>query len=453
MAAAGPFEPRPHLAVAVSGGADSMALAFLARDWVEPKGGAVTALTVDHRLRPGSAREARWVHEALRARGIAHRTLVWREGAGAGRANLQAGAREARYRLLEAWCRSAGVLHLLTAHHLADQAETFLIRLGRGSGLFGLAAMAPVAERHGLRLIRPLLGMAPDTLRAALRGAGQDWVEDPSNADPAFARVRMRRALGELEAAGIDAGRIAATAARLGRDRAALERRVAVLLARAASPHPAGFVRLDHERFKEAPAEVGLRALSRVLSAVGGSPYGPRFVRLERLYAEIRGPCRPRTLGGCAVRKARGASLLVCREPAAQAAPVAVFRPGVLRWDGRFHVRLSAVGGAAKGAGMTLGPLGAEDWARIKADAGGFDMARARARLDLPATVRAGLPALRDAAGVTEVPHLGYRRSRGGTGSLRVIELWPLPPEPMAGPAFRAVAAGDRGDTAVGKGL
>ncbi len=438
MAALGPFEPAPALAVAVSGGADSMALAFLARDWAQARGGAVTALTVDHRLRPEAGREARWVRRALAKEGIGHRALVWREGADGTRANLQARARVARYRLLSDWCRAHGVLHLLTAHHQDDQAETFLLRLGRGSGAFGLAGMAALAERPHFRLLRPLLELPGKDLRAALSRAGQEWIEDPSNADPAFARVRVRRALPGLQAAGLGPARIAETTARLGGDRRVLEGSVARLLARAASPDPAGFVRLDRAEFLDAPRPAGLRALARVLGAVGGAEYAPRFERLARLYDEIAGPCRARTLGGCTIRPSRGGALLVCREPAAQEAPVAVSGPGSMIWDRRFLVRLSRVKGAGSNvrARYTLAPLGRAGWMAIKADVPGYAGRPGNRPRSLPAQVRAGLPALRRAGRVVEVPHLGYRRSGAGVGTLTIAEARPLPPEPLAGAVF-----------------
>src|SRR5690242_4383018 len=158
MARFEPFEARPRLAVAVSGGADSMALVLLARDWAEVRGGALTALTVDHRLRKAAAAEAVQVGRWLAERGIDHQVLVRDDGHGSG--GVQAAARDARYRLLEAWCRKTGALHLLVGHHREDQAETLLLRLARGSGVDGLAGMAMLAERAACRVLRPLLGVA-----------------------------------------------------------------------------------------------------------------------------------------------------------------------------------------------------------------------------------------------------------------------------------------------------
>ncbi|HSR54676.1 MAG TPA: tRNA lysidine(34) synthetase TilS, partial [Alphaproteobacteria bacterium] len=362
----------------------------------------------------------------------------------AGQGNLQAAARAARYRLMSEWCRAKGVLHLLTAHHLDDQAETFLLRLGRGSGLYGLACMAGVSEHHDVRLLRPVLGVPRENLTAYLVRAGQDWVEDPSNADPAFARVRMRAALPGLAEGGITAARIGATTARLARDRVSLEREVARRLAATVRPDPAGFVHLDLPRFLIAPDGIALRALSRLLAAVGGLDYGPRFERLERLYAELKVDARPRTLGGCIVMPSRPQGLLICREAAAQTPPIEISAPGTLIWDDRFHVRIRAVKGGAPGAPMTLGPLGRDGWAWIKPDKDGFAAGQGRPVRVLPAVVRSGLPALSDARGVLEVPHLGYRRCVAPIGSLSIAEIWPMPPQPMAAAGFGVIGGRDR---------
>ena len=183
----GPFETAPHLAVAVSGGADSTALALLARDWTAERGGRVTALIVDHGLREGSAAEAAGTAVRLQSLGIVAHTLTWDEAKPA--ASVQAAARAARYGLLRNWCRTAGVLHLLAGHHGDDQAETHVMRQSRGGG-FGAAGMSALVSFPELRLLRPLLGIRHDDLTAYLRTQGAAWIEDPSNANTDFERVR-----------------------------------------------------------------------------------------------------------------------------------------------------------------------------------------------------------------------------------------------------------------------
>lgn len=409
MARLGPFEPRPEIAVAVSGGADSMALALLAHRWALARGGRAHALTVDHRLRPESGDEAAQVGVWMAALGIGHHCLV-REGARPA-GDLQAAARAARHALLEGWCRAGGVLHLLLAHHREDQAETLLLRLARGSGVDGLAAMAPIAERPFVRLLRPLLGVPRARLAATLERDGQPWIDDPSNADRAYARVRLRGLLPELAAEGMSAARLAATARRMGRARAALEAMVSALLAACAAPHPAGFVRLDPMPLCAAPPEIGLRALSRVLACAGGAEHGPRMERLERLWQALRdGLDRPRSLAGCLLLPQRDA-LLVCREPRAVAEPVAAQPGGEVVWDGRFRATFAGRPDPA----ARLGALGAEGFRAVAA------AQPAIARPAFPARLRATLPALWDERGVSAVPHLRYNRSEEGVTIARLL--------------------------------
>jgi tRNA(Ile)-lysidine synthase len=420
MAGLGPFERAPALAVAVSGGADSLALALLAAGWARRRGGALTALTVDHGLRPAAAAEARQVARWLAGRGIAHRRLTWR-GAKPSR-NIQAAARAARYALMTDWCRRQGVLHLLLAHHRDDQAETLLLRLGRGSGVDGLAAMAPVAELADIRLLRPLLGTARDRLIATLDAAGQPWIEDPTNRDPAHARVRLRGLKPALAAEGLTAERLAATAGRLGRARAALESAVAALLAEAAAVYPAGHCRLDPTVLAAAPSEVALRALARALATIGGDVHGPRLDGLERLWAAIAAGRLGggRTLAGCRVLP-RPDGLLLCREPA-DIADERMLGPGdSVLWDGRFRVALGT--GAARRR-FRLGPLGREGWTEL---AGVLTAVQQKA---VPAPVRPSLPALRRNGRLVAVPHFGY--IRGAPPPVVRFE----PARPLAGPVF-----------------
>ena len=391
MAPFGPFEPRPLLAVAVSGGADSLALCLLAHHWAQRRGGSVVGLTVDHGLRPEAATEARQVATWLTACGIAHRTLAWR--AAAGLRNLQAAARTGRYALLDAWCRDSACLHLLAAHHREDQAETFLLRLARGSGLDGLASMPAERALVHCRLLRPLLPVSHDRLTASLAAQGQAWIEEPSNRDRRYARVRLRCSATLLIREGLTPARLAATAQRLGRARAALEAEVAELLAEAAVLHSAGFARLDAAPLSAAPPEIGLRALARLVTTVGGNIYPPRHERLERLFALLsQGLDSGRTLGGCRFLPKRG-TILVCREPSAVAPPSTLAPGASVRWDGRFVARLST----AAPEGLSLGALGNPTEAPPE-----FKERLAA----LPGAARPTLPTIRDLAGIVAVPHL-----------------------------------------------
>mgnify|MGYP001809907465 CR=1 FL=1 len=409
--ALGPFESSPHIAVAVSGGADSMALALLAQGWARQRGGTAIALTVDHGLRVEAADEARQVGEWLGRRGMAHHILRWNGAKPTG--DIQATARAARYGLLAAWCRAAGVLHLLLAHHLEDQAETVLLRLGRGSGVDGLAAMAAVTERAEMRLLRPLLTVPRARLAATLRAAGQDWIEDPSNANPAYSRVRLRALLPELGAEGLTAERLAATARRLGRARTALEHHVATAAAAHVTLHPAGWAELDAAALEQ-PDEIVLRLLARLLMGVSGRPYGPRLERLESLLTALRRRDGGRSLAGCLIEP-HPRRIRIMREPAAVAPPLTVRGGDVVLWDGRFRI---AIDGPAE-ASARVQALGRAGWA---------DLTRAHGSgaTRPPAAVRETLPALVDDGGILAVPQLGYKRGSGV--SIRFVTWAPLVP-------------------------
>jgi tRNA(Ile)-lysidine synthase len=437
MAALAPFEPHPLLAVAVSGGADSLALALLADSWARARGGTTVALTVDHCLRREAAVEARRVGVWLGARGIAHRILRWDAGRAAPRQGIQARARAARYALLEDWCARHGVLHLLTAHHRDDQAETFLLRLGQGSGLMGLAAMPPLREMRAVRLLRPLLGLSRAALESLLRDAGQDWARDPSNLDLSYARVRLRGLMPELADEALDAAALGKISERLAALRATLDDRAARRLALAARPHAAGFVRLDRAALVDGAAWEGERALARVLGAVGGGGYPPRGARLRRLYGEIGGEgFRGRTLAGCRILPAGPGALLVCREAAAMAPPQRVDGGGN-HWDGRFFVCLSVARGDAGSDGaaaLRLGALGRAGIAALRRAAP--ECLETVAARGIPAVVRTTLPALFDCRGLLAAPHLGYRRSGKAAARLSAVVCRPLVAEPLAGPRF-----------------
>jgi len=291
LAPLAPFEAHPVLAVAVSGGRDSLALAVLAHEWAVPRAGRVLALIVDHGLRRESADEARATRDRLAGQGIESEILLWSGGKPATR--LQQAAREARYRLLFAACRRHGILHLMTAHHADDQDETVAMRAARDSGPDGLAGMAAIVEHRDLRLLRPLLGVPRPRLTATLEARGVGWIDDPSNQDRRFERVRVRQ---DRVAAGI------------GRDagRTLRDRRLAETALGAIEVGPEG-VALDHGAVSVLRKEITERLLSRVVQAVGGLDYPPRRERLGRAAARLlqgaragkSGKSQDFTLSGC----------------------------------------------------------------------------------------------------------------------------------------------------------
>ncbi len=323
----GPLAHAPVLVLAVSGGPDSTALLMLAARWrrARKQGPKLIAVTVDHGLRPESAREAHSVHRLARRLGVPHRTLRWEGKKPA--TGLQEAARAARYRLLAAAARTAKAAHILTAHTLDDQAETVLIRMTRGSGLTGLGAMAPVsplptAGASDIMLVRPLLDIPKARLVATLARAGITFADDASNRDPRFTRARLRAVMPALAREGLDAQRFALLARRLRRAEAAIEMAVGVAAA-ALSEAPwsdRGPIVFDAGKFARLPAEVALRLLGRAVAHAGDE--GPlQLGKLEALLdalasAQARSAAETlrRTLAGALVTLAAG-RLAVERAP------------------------------------------------------------------------------------------------------------------------------------------
>lgn len=402
MSAFAPYEHQPHLAVAVSGGADSLALCFMAQAWARKRGGRITALTVDHGLRPESAADCIRVRDQLARFGIDVVVLTW-AGLKPDR-SIQGTARRARYALMTAWCRSAGVLHLLLGHHRRDQAETVLLRLARGSGPTGLGAMAAVVETPAVRVLRPLLTVDPGRLRAFLTDAGHRWIEDPSNADTRFTRTRIRAALPAFAAAGFTPEVLDRFARRQRRDAAALAAAESALLAQVCRLHPAGFAWLERAPLAAAAAPVALRVAGWVLTLIGGRAYRPPALKLTRLLqAVVAGDAAAATLGGCCVRR-EGERLLVCREARNLPAPVRISGEHCgrkLAWDNRFAFCLTgSIDGLADP--VWLAPLGRDGWRHILA-------ARPDLR-DCPLPAPAASPSVFDRDGPFDVPHLRFRR-------------------------------------------
>ena len=405
MAAMGPFEPAPPLAVAVSGGADSLALTLLADAWARARGGQAIGLIVDHGLRPESAAEARETARRLGERGIPARILVL-DGLTAGPA-LAERARDARYAALVAACAASGTLHLLLGHHAADQAETVAHRVLRGSGAGGLAGMAAVVELSTVRLLRPLLSVMPEALRDYLRAAGVAWVEDPSNRDQRALRPRMRAGLathdrGAIEDLG-DAARVA------GQARCADEQRTARVLGREVAIRPEGFALVP-------PGRVSVSGLRSVIRMVAGAAYPPPAEAVASMVAMPR----PATLAGVRLLTAGrlGPGMLAVREPAAMG-PAVPARAGAV-WDGRF--RLDRASGLP-GGGM-LGALG-------------DDAARFRGQDCLPTAVLRTLPALRMDGVLVAVPHLRYSDPAFGAR----VGVTFAPPHPACGAWFHATVS------------
>lgn len=327
-----------RLGIALSGGSDSTALLLLTRAALPEV--QVFAATVDHRLREGSAAEAAAAGELCQSLGIAHEILPWEGWAGQG--NLQDAARSARRALLADWAERHEIAHVALGHTRDDQAETVLLRLARGSGVDGLAAMAGASAGHGVIWLRPLLDLRREALRDHLRAEAQGWADDPSNDDLRFDRVKARQMADTLAPLGLTAERLARTAGQMALARDALNHYAADLLARHVSLiHGDLLLTLP----AQTPRDTTLRAFAHCLGWTASATYRPRYDALTAALAASR----PTTLHGCRITPEAG-RLRIAREYAAVAETAT---PPAALWDGRW--RLS---GPTPPSGAHLAALG-----------------------------------------------------------------------------------------------
>jgi tRNA(Ile)-lysidine synthase len=400
MAGLRPFAPRPALAVAVSGGADSLALAVLARNWAAERAGSTIAMVVDHGLRPASAGEARVTVGRLAQLGVSARLLTLsdlRHGTA-----LAERARIMRYQVLTQACREAGIHYLLLGHHAADQIETLAMRVLRGSQTHGLAGMSGVVETADLHLLRPLLAIRPEWLRHLLTCCGVDWIEDPSNQDTRATRVRLRQRLAQdLPANAALLSAVALTADLRSRE----EAETAAELARHATVRPEGFAIVSSGKISPA-------ALSRLIRTIGGGSYPPNPASVIKLAEQLR----PATVAG--VRITHGGRLgdgwLIIREEAAIMAPRAALADII--WDHRFKLPATV----NFPAGAMVGKLGS-------------DAAAFKKQSDLPSRVLRTLPAVRFGKDLAAVPFLHY----AADNKFRSLVMLFAPRVPAAGLAFQ----------------
>ncbi|MCG7628037.1 tRNA lysidine(34) synthetase TilS [Epibacterium sp. MM17-32] len=298
------------LGVAVSGGSDSLALLYLLAIIAREEGTQLHVVTVDHGLRAESRAEAEQVAAHAKALGLSHDILSWQPD-DTRRGNLQGEARDARYRLLTDWAQSRGIPAVAVGHTADDQAETVLMRLRRASGVTGLSAMPRRHSRDGTAILRPMLGLRRDDLRAYLKARGLDWIDDPSNQDLRFERVRVRDAMKALEPLGLTVEALAAVADNMRMADAALDHQVAEA-AQALGQVRLGAVVLDRSGFNALAEEIARRLLVGAVSYVTGLGYPPRRVPLmDALRALGRG--RGATLQGCQIL-VKTDHIWICRE-------------------------------------------------------------------------------------------------------------------------------------------
>lgn len=378
-----------HIACAVSGGADSMALILLLHAWQKQYPHiSITALTVDHQLRESSSREAHDVHRTLTDLAIPHVILTWKGEKPD--SNIQAEARQARYRLMTEWCHQHKATCLLTAHHHGDQAETVLMRIVRGSGIDGMSAIAEASIYNDITVIRPLLHASKEALQAYLTQQHVAWIDDPTNTHKRYSRTHMRHVIQQADTLlGLSpellTSRLASIAAHMQRAKNYLDAQVLDYHRDAVIYRELGYAKISYESFTMLHEEIGLRVLRQVLCHISGNATSPRFEHLESMYsALIAGALTAKTtLHGCIVWRRKG-DIVVMREPHACIEQMVIDTPATYRWDGRFLCHVSCIGNYSM---LTLKALGQRGWLSIQkhVDKEGYRIADKQVLYTLPA--------------------------------------------------------------------
>lgn len=345
-----PIADRKTIGLAVSGGADSLALMLLYAAWSGRKPKAIV-YTVDHGLRPEARAEAAMVVAEAEKLGLSCRSLVWTGDKPV--TGKQSAARSARYGLIGQAMEADGAEILLTAHHQRDQAETILMRLAHGSGVSGLGGIRTFSNVEAVSVFRPLLGVPPEALATLVARAGLSPASDPSNTDRAYERTRWRDALPGLAELGLGPDRLSKMAERLQRIDAFAAREADRFITRHGALDPLGIVRIDRTAIETADPEIKVRVIERLLAAASG---GHSFFlsRIEALAGRVAaGEHFTATLAGARVLVDAN-TIVIHREAGRVGLPTASLSPGeTLVWDGRFVVAAAKAGTIGPATGLT----------------------------------------------------------------------------------------------------
>lgn len=390
------------LAVACSGGADSLCLTLQLADWCAAHNIALTALHVNHHLRLQATQEADCVKQWLIHKNIqCHILTVGRDLRKEG--NIQAAARHARYALLTKWCKDNNISYLCVAHHADDQAETFLMRLARGSGVDGLSAMKPVTQYNGITVLRPYLYHTKAEIIAILKKDHQSWIDDPSNKNKSFTRVVMRDVLPVLQEASITSRHIVNVTSHLARASDCLHQMVNEWIVEQGVWKGAYYAALPTSVFQSLHKELALRVVSQCLLHFHSDEL--RFKHLEPLVHALQKEAhRKVTLHHCVIHPYRN-RILIYRERRHMQGGV-IMKEDFL-WDHRVRIHKTL------GENYRCAALGEAGLALLKAQKYTLP--------SLPASLLHTLPAIWHLEELYAVPHIDYYTQPCNDTLLRIL--------------------------------
>lgn len=308
------FFPK-KIAVAVSGGADSLALTLLLDEFCKVKKIKLFAITVDHKMRETSAKEAFELHKILSAKKISHQILALNLQK-IPEKNIEAKLREARYGLLYEFCTKNKIEFLFLGHQLEDVAENFLIRLFRGSGLDGLSSIAEVVEFKKIKIVRPLLDCSKDELKKFLQQKKTNWFEDESNLDEKFLRNKIRKFFNSFPDKNLIQKRIKKSSDEIAKMRDIFDEEMLREANEVLKFDQSGFFLLNLERFQKLEEKIALKILALVLMEISGKAYKPRLEKLKNFYNQLLGKSlvKPYSFYGCIAKQQDEVNLVIFRK-------------------------------------------------------------------------------------------------------------------------------------------
>lgn len=408
MQRAGGFETHPTIAIAVSGGADSIALMHFAKFWTDQRGGKCIALTVNHGMRAEAQQEAAFVHTLATSLGMQHHTLNIHLATSS--SGLQQQARTKRYEAMEAFCTQHGILHLLTAHHADDNMETLAMHAWRSHSISELQGIPFIRYRPNLRLIRPLLNAQKSDLTQWLTTHYIPWKEDTSNHSDNYERNRLRKALRQFPIPPMQARQFLAHMACAN---LLVQNDYIARVLQSIRYFPAGYAQLDWSTWQTVPTEYVIRLLLDICHSIGNAKNSPRHHELLNLANRLSDPTIKSTcLCGLQFARGRKQSWYITRELAHVAPAITLFAHSLDEWDGRMMVQCADI----PSAHFSLNVLGEQGLTQLKESK---KIGHWR-ELGLPRAAIATLPAIWHLDQLRYVPHIAIEIGAGLAAEITV---------------------------------
>ena len=407
MNSLGPYEKNPHLAVAVSGGSDSLCLAILAKKWVNIKGGRITALIVDHGLRKSSVQESRKTLKLLKKQKIFSQCFKW-ELSKKPKNSVQEKAREFRYNIFEEWCYKKNIKYLLIAHHFEDQKETFIMRLNSNSNVYGLACMPKVLLKKEIKILRPLLDLKKKDIIGYLKEKKINWIEDPSNNSLKYSRNRLRKILPKLEEKGLTDSNFRKILKRAQKERKKIESKFSFWLIENVRIDTFGYAAVDFRNLKLLDKNDFIFIFSKLLNMISGLFYTPKSKYVYNFYKKIKSNeiINKTNLGGCHIFFLKK-KMYICREIFKKSRKQEInFQFNKIVWDNRFEIEYKKNFFLKRklGKSVFIEQLQKDGWNEILLKNQGI-----KREIKIPNKIILSLPAVKNKKNdVLYVPHLHY---------------------------------------------